>query len=372
MNTTNFDMIVLMLITTLFIYPSCSFDHKKDDGKDEILVESNQSISKEDTFSSINVDEFQPEKIEASSQASEEDSQLEISKTFDFSTTESDKTLSKNSIDQSEVSKDSELPTDHSQVVESEQISQKEEIETVLVDTNSAVEELEPTKEGEESKSDGFVAQIDHSLFNEMSQRHISNTGDVNYTAWKKEEKNLDNYLSLLSANHPTSSWQGDEALAYWINAYNAFTIKLILKSFPVKSITDLDGGDPWKVKWIKIGNKTYSLNNIEHDIIRPTFKEPRIHFAVNCAASSCPPLKPKAYTASNLESLLEESTRYFVNNQKYNKISSENAQVSKIFEWYAEDFGDLKSFLNAYSKTKLNKNASISYSEYDWSLNGK
>ncbi|MCB0543200.1 MAG: DUF547 domain-containing protein, partial [Saprospiraceae bacterium] len=111
-------------------------------------------------------------------------------------------------------------------------------------------------------------------------------------------------------------------------------------------------------------------LNNIENDILRPQFGDARIHFAINCAARSCPPLWNHAYTAENLETTLESRARAFINNSKYNTITANRARVSKIFEWYAADFGDLKSFLNRYSDVALNKNAAVSFNEYDWALN--
>lgn len=128
--------------------------------------------------------------------------------------------------------------------------------------------------------------------------------------------------------------------------------------------------GKPWDVKWIKIGDKTYSLNNIEHDIIRPKYKEPRIHFAVNCAAKSCPPLLNKAWTASNLETNLANQAQKFINNTKYNQLSASTVKVSRIFDWYKEDFGDLINYLNQFSSTKINATAKISFIEYDWALN--
>ncbi|MEE9372949.1 MAG: DUF547 domain-containing protein [Saprospiraceae bacterium] len=217
-----------------------------------------------------------------------------------------------------------------------------------------------------------LTLKMDHSLFNTLCKKYIDDHGLVNYSGLKKVESQLGSYLDLLSNNVPTSLWGRDESLAYWINAYNAFTIKLILKNFPVKSIMDLEKGEPWKVQWIELGNKTYSLNNIEHDIIRPTFKEPRIHFAVNCAAKSCPPMQNEAYTAQNLENLLQKATTSFINNKKYNKIMIGQAQISPIFEWYGVDFGNLKSYLNKYSSIKLGDSATITYMEYDWLLNGE
>ena len=165
-------------------------------------------------------------------------------------------------------------------------------------------------------------------------------------------------------------TWSRNKSLAFWINAYNANTIKLILKNYPIKSIMDLNNGKPWDVKWIKIDQRTLSLNNIENDIIRPNYSEPRIHFAVNCAAKSCPPLLNKAWTEGNLNSNLERQTKSFINNPIYNTITSSNVEVSKIFDWYRKDFGDLKSYLNKFSSSKIGKNTSVNFKTYDWNLN--
>lgn len=210
---------------------------------------------------------------------------------------------------------------------------------------------------------------ISHTKFEALLSKYVSAAGKVNYKGIKSEATKLDEYLTQLE-NTDVPSLSKKEKLAFWINAYNAFTVKKIVDNLPVASITDLDGGKPWDVKWIKLNNKTLSLNNIENDIIRPTFKEPRIHFAVNCAAKSCPPLLAQAWTASNLESNFEKQTLAFINNGSYNQINADNPKVSKIFEWYAVDFGDLISFINKYSTVKINKSATVGYSDYDWALN--
>ena len=132
----------------------------------------------------------------------------------------------------------------------------------------------------------------------------------------------------------------------------------------------DLDGGKTWDKKWIRLGDKTYSLNEIENEIIRPKFDEPRMHFAVNCAAKSCPPLANHAYTEDNLESMLEARTRAFINDPTYNAISASSVRVSRIFDWYGEDFDNLIEFLNQYSATKIHSDAVVEFQEYDWSLN--
>ena len=209
-----------------------------------------------------------------------------------------------------------------------------------------------------------------HKTWDALLQKYVSSTGKVNYKGLLNEKAKLQAYLDELAANPADKSWSRNEKLAYWINAYNAFTVKLILDNYPVSSITKIHNGKPWDVKWIKLGEKTYALNNIENDIIRPQFNEPRIHFAVNCAAVSCPPLLNRAWTADNLNRYLDQQARSFINNKKYNQISADEVEASKIFEWYAADFGNLIDYLNQYSETQIQKKAKVSYKEYDWGLN--
>ena len=209
-----------------------------------------------------------------------------------------------------------------------------------------------------------------HRIWNDLLQANVSGSGKVNYVAFKKSENQLDAYLKLVSQNPPQTNWPAKKEIAYWINAYNAATVKLILKNHPLKSITSLHNGKPWDVKWIDIGGKKYSLNAIENDILRPKFKDARVHFAVNCAAKSCPSLLNKAWTKENLESNYEKQTKSFVNDSNFNILKEKEIEISKIFEWYAKDFGDIITFLNKYSDTKISPKAKISYKEYNWDLN--
>lgn len=229
-----------------------------------------------------------------------------------------------------------------------------------IVHENTQTEEPQPKLD----------AKPDHTQWNTLLQKHVSATGKVNYAGFKADKAKLQTYLDVLAASPVQDNWSRAEKMAYWINVYNAFTIKLIVDNYPVSSITKLHNGKPWDVKWIKLGNKTYSLNEVENDILRPKYQDARIHFAVNCAAKSCPPLLNRAWTGENLKSYLEKQTAAFINNAKYNTISARKVEVSKIFEWYASDFGNLIEFLNKYSKTSINKGASVSYKEYDWGLN--
>ena len=209
-----------------------------------------------------------------------------------------------------------------------------------------------------------------HDAWDQLLRRHVSSKGKVNYKGFKADKAALDSYLQALADNPPNDSWSRAEKMAYWINAYNAFTIDLIVDNYPISSILKLDNGKTWDVKRITLGGKKYSLNQIENEILRPQFKDARIHFAINCAAKSCPPLLNKAYTADQLTRTLEQRTRQFINDPAYNSLSAEQASVSKIFEWYAVDFGDLRGYLNKYAGVQLGADATISFGEYDWDIN--
>jgi hypothetical protein len=234
--------------------------------------------------------------------------------------------------------------------------------------TVEAVEETEPV----EIPDPAPQTAPSHKIWDGLLTKHVSAAGVVDYAAMKANQDVLQSYLDLLADNPPRSDWSRNERMAYWINAYNAFTVKMIIDNYPVSSIKDLYGGKPWDVKWIKLGNQTYSLNQIENDILRPIFKDARIHFAVNCAATSCPPLYNHAFTASSLNSQLEQQTTNFINNPSYNMLKADAVEVSKIFEWYGSDFGSLIPYLNKYSRTSIENDADISFMYYDWQLNGK
>lgn len=220
---------------------------------------------------------------------------------------------------------------------------------------------------------------LTHSTWTSLLKKHVDTKGHVDYKGFKADEAKLDTYLAVLSKNPPTSSWKKEDKLAFWINAYNAFTVKLVVKNYPVKSIKDLGGAiykvnTPWDIKFIEIGGKTHDLNNIEHGIIRKYFNDPRIHFAVNCASVSCPNLRNEAFVGSKLNAQLDDQAKSFINDLTKNKITSDAAQLSKIFSWFKGDFNvggsNVEKFINTYSTNKLNSKTKISYKEYDWNLN--
>lgn len=209
---------------------------------------------------------------------------------------------------------------------------------------------------------------FDHSVWNDLLKKHVSATGKVNYKTFKEDLELLDSYMRSLNEGAPTESASKEERLAYWINAYNAVTVRLILTNYPVSSITKLDGGKTWDVKRYSNGSKKLSLNDIENNILRP-MGDARIHFALNCAAKSCPPLLNEAFTSENVNKLLEQRTRAFINSSR-TVIAKEEIKVSKIFDWYGKDFGSVVDFVNKYAKTKAAKTAKVVFMDYDWSLN--
>lgn len=225
------------------------------------------------------------------------------------------------------------------------------------------------------------VPTVDHKLYAELLKAHVSNEV-VDYQGFKKDEAKLDRYLEIL-AKTDTRTLSRNEQFAFYINAYNAWTIKLILSGYPgIKSIKDLGTffKSPWKKKIARIDGKVVTLDNIEHDILRPRFKDPRIHFAVNCASRSCPPLMSKPYQGDVLDQQLTRITEKFINEPERNRLKGNTLYVSRIFDWYADDFnGDIVAFFLKYAKGNtlkmLKENRSgidVEYLDYDWSLNGK
>lgn len=219
------------------------------------------------------------------------------------------------------------------------------------------------------------VEQVfNHQTFDDLLKKHVTSSGKVNYKGIKGEVSKLDAYIKELNTQYPNlNSWSKNKQLAFWINVYNAHTIKLIVDNYPVASITKLKGGKPWDYKFIKLGDKTYTLNEVENDIIRPKYNEPRIHFAVNCAAKSCPKLMNKAWTEDNLNSALTTQTKAFLANTTENTLGANEIKISKIFDWYNADFiksGSLISFIKKFSAATINDNAKVTYNEYNWDLN--
>jgi len=218
----------------------------------------------------------------------------------------------------------------------------------------------------------GSNQSVDHLAWDILLKKYVDDKGNVNYKEWKTEKGELIEYLDYLAKNPISNTAKKEEQLAYYINLYNAGTVQLILENYPLKSIKNIFR--PWGKNRLIIGNETYSLGKIEHDILR-RMNEPRIHFAINCASFSCPKLINEAYVASKMNEQLEEVTTQFINDSTKNNITENSIHLSKIFKWYKGDFDQQKGlieYLNVYSNFEIKLNTEIDYLTYDWSLNEK
>jgi hypothetical protein len=229
-------------------------------------------------------------------------------------------------------------------------------------------------------------ANIDHGPWGAFLATYLSTGEDgVNRIAYARvtpaHRRMLRAYLASLSAV-PIRTYRREEQLAYWVNLYNALTVELVLKHFPVKSIRDISDGlfsyGPWERRLIEVEGQSISLSDIEHRILRPIWNDPRIHYVINCAALGCPNLPSLPLTAANAEAMLDAAAREYVNHPR--GVRSENGKlvVSKIYNWFSADFGPdveaVVAHLRRYAEPPLagllKDRRIIRRYEYDWSLN--
>lgn len=232
------------------------------------------------------------------------------------------------------------------------------------------------------------IDAIDHGIWQDLVSRYVDEQGLVAYASWQADlpdRRRLDAYLGTLSAADPQRDAAHEARLAFWINAYNATTVRGILREYPTKSIRNhtakLFGYNIWHDLLLRVGGKEYSLDQIEHDILRK-LGEPRIHFAIVCASKGCPRLLDEAYTAEQLEKQLDRNATYFFaqpTNFRYD-VGRGRMHLSPILDWFANDFGDSKSSrlrtISRYLPTNQARSAacdatpSLAYLSYDWNLN--
>jgi hypothetical protein len=223
---------------------------------------------------------------------------------------------------------------------------------------------------------------FDHSAFDGLLKRHVGEGGEVDYAGMRVEAAVLDAYLASL-ATAPFDALGRDEKLALLINAYNAFTLRLILDHWPVGSIKDIPSGERWSARRFGLAGKLLSLDDLEHEQIRPKFREPRVHFALVCAARGCPPLRAEAYVGSRLAAQLDEQARYVHSHDRWLRWdgSTQTAHLTELYRWYGTDFeqdaGSVLAFVGRYSapvKGALDSGhrPRTRWLPYDWSLNGK
>jgi hypothetical protein len=236
--------------------------------------------------------------------------------------------------------------------------------ETEVVIQNDTISETEVITETTQTEI------FDHTIWNDLLNKHVSEKGNVNYKGFKSDYSILKNYLISLSEKTPDDTWSKEDKLAYWINAYNAYTVQLIVDRYPLKSIKDIES--PWDFRFIKLGEKWFTLNDIEHKILRK-MDDPRIHFGIVCASFSCPKLQNEAFVAATVNAQLDAATKEFLSDSTRNNLSENSIQLSKIFKWFSKDFkkeGSLIDFLNKYSEITISQNAKKSFKEYIWDLN--
>ncbi len=229
---------------------------------------------------------------------------------------------------------------------------------------------------------------IDHSAWDELLQRHVKRDSQgVNRFDYRavvgQERQTLDAYIAQLG-RVTIDDYNRDEQYAYWVNLYNALTVQVVLDHYPVDSIRDIDispglfADGPWDKPLISVQGEELSLNDIEHRILRPIWNDPRIHYAVNCAAIGCPNLQSSAFTAAALDSQLDQAAREYVNSPRGVRSGSNGLVVSSIYAWFQEDFGGnvdgiiahLKRYAEGETAAKLAGAQDLASHEYDWSLN--
>ena len=246
-----------------------------------------------------------------------------------------------------------------------------------------------------------------HAAFTTLLKKHVvlvdgGKTSQVRYADLQKDQASLNTYLKSLSAVKPAefNAWSRAQRMAFLINAYNGFTLELMVQNYPVKSIKDIGGtfDNRWKRKFIKLLGQDFSLDMIEHDTLRKpgAYDDVRIHYAVNCASIGCPALREEAFAADRLDKQLEEQAVRFLSDRSRNRYANGKLEVSMIYRWFAEDWE--KSYTGFDGKTPAIKSredyfaryakllsdnaadqqkiadgkASISHLEYDWAINDK
>jgi hypothetical protein len=255
-----------------------------------------------------------------------------------------------------------------------------------LADHHEEGEKGQTAEHASSAESEGF--DHSHTKFTEVLKNFVIVSGPkstVNYKALKKSPSQLNDYLADLSSVPMTDykTFNKKQQMAFLINAYNSFTLKLIIDNYPVESIKDIGGlfSSPWKKEFFKLWGKDMYLDKIEHKILRKKFNEPRIHFAVNCASIGCPALRGEAFTAERLDVQLEEQAKIFLRDSSRNFIKKDKKEIylSKIFDWFEEDFEKGSSTVQKFVAPYMTDDAElqkemvkfdVEHTDYDWKLN--
>jgi Protein of unknown function, DUF547 len=235
----------------------------------------------------------------------------------------------------------------------------------------------------------GSAVTVDHTAWDGLLKAYVVKGADglnrVAYSKFKPDHAKLKTYVASLEAVD-VGKLDRPEQFAFWANLYNAKTIDVVLDKYPVKSIKDVSlggglkslvGGGPWQAKIIRVAGQPMSLDDIENVVLRPTFKDPRVHYSVNCASVGCPNLAAEALTSAKLEAQLEAGAKAFINSPRGIVIEGGKAKASSIYDWFRADFGGsdaaviahMKKYAEPALKAKLDGLTSIASHDYDWTL---
>ena len=227
---------------------------------------------------------------------------------------------------------------------------------------------------------------IDHRKWNELLHRYVLVKKDnVNRFYYAEvtaaDRKQLQSYLAVMETT-PISEFNRHEQFAFWINLYNSLTVETILQHYPVNTIREISSSlfssGPWGDELIKIENENLTLDDIEHRILRPIWQDPRIHYSVNCAAIGCPNLQPAAFNAENIDAMLDQAAREFINHPRGASVNYSLLRVSSIYSWFQDDFGGddagviahIRQYADAKLQTSIEGQKIISQHHFDWTIN--
>jgi hypothetical protein len=237
-----------------------------------------------------------------------------------------------------------------------------------------------------DAHSQSSTKTIDHSDWGQILSRNVHRDPDgINRFAYSsisdRDRNDLKDYLKNLSTVS-ISQYNRKQQLAYWINLYNAITVDKVISEYPVESIRDISSGffssGPWSLKLVKVENEELTLDDIEHRILRPIWKDARIHYAVNCASIGCPNLQKTAFTAENTEALMEQGARDYINHPRGVRVTNGELEVSSIYIWFQDDFGGndagviehIRQYASNPLKQALKGITSIDDDFYNWKIN--
>jgi hypothetical protein len=238
-------------------------------------------------------------------------------------------------------------------------------------------------------------AAADEAAYDSLLSRYVSVSADgvnrVDYAAWsghRGDRAALDAYIQHLASERP-SAFARDRAFAYWVNLYNALTVQVILRRYPVASIRDIRSEGvldprgligPWRTRLIEVEGRRLSLDDIENQILRPRFQDPRVHYAINCASIGCPNLMPRAWRAETLDADLTAAARAYINHPRGFAVGADGAaRASSIYQWFRADFGGTDAAILAHARryaapalaARLAEATRVASYDYDWALNG-